>query len=40
MKNDSNQRTNIIGAGEIGYAISVDMDKVTVHKTNELFFGI
>ncbi len=40
MKNDSNQRTNIIGAGEIGYAISVDMDKVTVHKTNELFWNI
>lgn len=31
-------RTNIIGAGEVGCAISVDMDKDTVHKTNSLFW--
>lgn len=39
VEKDSNQRTNIIGAGEVGYAISVDMDKDTVHKTNELFWS-
>lgn len=38
VEKDSNQRANIIGAGEVGYAISIDMDKETVHKTNELFW--
>jgi hypothetical protein len=27
MKKDPNHRTNIIGAGEVGYAISIDRDK-------------
>ena len=40
VEKNSNQRTNIIGAGEVGYAISIDMDKVTVHKTNEFFWNI
>lgn len=40
VEKNSNQRTNIIGAGEVGYAISVDMDKVTIHKTNELFWNL
>jgi AraC-like DNA-binding protein/SAM-dependent methyltransferase len=40
VEKDSNQRTNIIGSGEVGYAISVDMDKTTIHKTNELFWNM
>jgi SAM-dependent methyltransferase len=39
MDKNSVYRTNIIGAGEVGCAISVDMDKDTVHKTNELFWN-
>ena len=31
-------RTNIIGAGEGGSAISVDMDKKSIHKTNSIFW--
>lgn len=38
MKKDPNHRTNIIGAGEVGYAISVDMDKNNIHKTNRSFW--
>nr|WP_258525712.1 class I SAM-dependent methyltransferase [Paenibacillus sp. YN15] len=38
MEKDSNQRANIIGASEVGYAISIDMDKETVHKTNGVFW--
>jgi len=37
---NSNQRANIIGAGDVGYAISVDMEKETIHKTNENFWSI
>jgi len=39
VEKDSNQRTNIIGAGDVGYAISVDMDKEIIHKTNEHFWN-
>ena len=39
MDKSSDYRTNIIGAGEVGYAISVDMDKDTIHETNSLFWG-
>lgn len=39
VEKDSNQRANIIGAGEVGYAVSVDMEEDTVHKTNELFWS-
>lgn len=39
MEKNSDHRTNIIGAGEVGCAISVDMDKDAVHKTNELFWN-
>lgn len=35
---NSNHRTNIIGASEVGYAISVDIDKHTIHETNQLFW--
>ncbi|GIP39325.1 hypothetical protein J31TS4_26050 [Paenibacillus sp. J31TS4] len=35
---DSVYRTNIIGAGEAGVAISVDMEKSVIHKTNSLFW--
>jgi AraC-like DNA-binding protein/SAM-dependent methyltransferase len=38
MKKDPNHRTNIIGAGEVGYAISVDMDMNDIHKTNSSFW--
>ena len=38
MKKNSNHRTNIIGAGEVGYAISIDMDKNNIHKTNGSFW--
>lgn len=38
VNKDANYRANIIGAGEVGYAVSVEMDKDTVHKTNELFW--
>jgi len=38
MDKNSVYRTNIIGAGEIGAAISVDMDKNAIHKTNTLFW--
>lgn len=37
---DSNQETSIIGAGEVACAISLDMDKDTVHKTNQSFWDI
>lgn len=39
METDVNQRTNIIGGGEVGYAISMDMDKKIVHKNNEAFWS-
>lgn len=38
MKKNLNHRTNIIGAGEVGYAISVDMNKNNIHKTNSTFW--
>ena len=38
MDRNSNNRTNIIGAGEVGCAISVDMDKDAIHKTNSFFW--
>lgn len=38
MKKNPNHRTNIIGAGEVGYAISVDMNKNNIHKTNSSFW--
>ena len=39
MKKNSNHRTNIIGAGEVSYAITVDMDKNNIHKTNRSFWN-
>lgn len=38
MKKNSSNRTNVIGAGEVGVAISVDMDTKVVHQTNSLFW--
>ncbi|AIQ24575.1 MULTISPECIES: class I SAM-dependent methyltransferase [unclassified Paenibacillus] len=38
MDKNSVYRTNIIGAGEVGSAISVDMDKNVIHETNSLFW--
>lgn len=38
MKKNPNHRTNIIGAGEVGYAISVEMDENNIHKTNSSFW--
>jgi SAM-dependent methyltransferase len=39
MDKTSNHRANIIGAGEVNGAISVDMDKDAIHKTNSIFWG-
>ncbi len=38
MDKNSVNRTSIIGAGEVGRAISIDMDKDTIHQTNCLFW--
>jgi SAM-dependent methyltransferase len=38
MKKNPNHRTNIIGAGEVGYAISIDMDKNNIHNINSSFW--
>ncbi|WP_419884588.1 class I SAM-dependent methyltransferase [Paenibacillus sp. B-A-8] len=38
MNKNSIYRPNIIGAGEVGSAISVDMDKNVIHETNSLFW--
>ncbi len=38
MDKNSVYRTNIIGAGEVGYAISVDMDKDAIHRTNRVLW--
>lgn len=40
VEKDSNQRTSIIGGGDVGFAISVDKDQNTIHKTNEHFWNI
>lgn len=39
MKRNPNHRTNIIGAGEVGYGISIDMDKNNINKMNSSFWG-
>lgn len=38
MGKNSVYRTNVIGAGEVGVAMSVDMKKDVVHKTNSFFW--
>lgn len=38
MGKDSGQRTNIIGAGEAGCAVSVEMDRDIIHETNSIFW--
>jgi AraC-like DNA-binding protein/SAM-dependent methyltransferase len=38
MKKNPNHRTNIIGAGEVSYGISIDMDRNNIHKTNRSFW--
>lgn len=38
MDKNSGYRTNIIGAGEVGSAITVEMDKNSIHKTNSIFW--
>lgn len=40
VMNDSNQRANIIGAGDVGFAMSVEMDKEWIHETNERFWSM
>jgi len=40
MDKNSVYRTNVIGAGEVGVAVTVDMDKNVIHKTNSLFWDI
>ena len=39
MSRRSNGKTNIIGAGETGYAVSIDRDQDTIHKTNRVFWN-
>ncbi|MDR2933106.1 MAG: methyltransferase domain-containing protein [Oscillospiraceae bacterium] len=39
MDRDSKRWTNIIGPGETGYAVSIDMDRDSIHETNSLFWG-
>lgn len=36
---NKNYRPNIIGAGEVGVALSLDMDRDAIHQTNSLFWG-
>lgn len=38
MDKTSGYRTNIIGAGEVGCAITVDMDRDAIHKTNKVLW--
>lgn len=38
MDKNSGYRTNIIGAGEAGVAVSVELDKDVIHQTNSLFW--
>ncbi len=38
MDKKSGNRTNIIGASEVGYAISAGMDKNSVYKTNSFYW--
>lgn len=38
MDRNINYRPNIIGTGEVGYAVSVETDKDAIHKTNCLFW--
>lgn len=38
LKHHAHQRTNIIGAGEVGCAISVEPDKDAIHRTNTGFW--
>ncbi|MHC1749143.1 MAG: helix-turn-helix domain-containing protein [Cellulosilyticaceae bacterium] len=38
MNNDQNQRTNIIGAGEVDYAVSIEMEEESIRKTNSAFW--
>lgn len=38
MDKNSVYRPNIIGAGEVGSAISVEMDRESIHQTNSLFW--
>jgi len=39
MEKNTGRRTNIIGAGEVGCAISIDEDKNKIHKTNSSFWN-
>ena len=38
MKKNLNYRTSIIGAGEVGHAVTFDMDKNNIPKTNSSFW--
>ena len=37
---DSTQRANVIGAGDVGCAVSVDKNINTIHQTNETFWSV
>lgn len=38
MKKKSNQRTNIIGSGEVNYAVSIDLNEDNIQKSNKFFW--
>lgn len=38
MENDTNQGMSIIGGGDVGYALSIELDKEKIHDTNGLFW--
>lgn len=38
MDNDTNQSISIIGGGDVGYALSIELDKERIHETNGLFW--
>ncbi len=38
MKKKTDYRPNIIGSGEVGYAVSLDMNKETIHQANRLLW--
>ncbi|WP_310833165.1 class I SAM-dependent methyltransferase [Paenibacillus pedocola] len=38
MVKESVYRTNVIGAGAVGSAVTVEMDKHSIHKTNSIFW--
>lgn len=38
MEKNTDKRTNIIGAGEVGYAVSAELNESSIHQTNSQFW--